>query len=147
MEINLISKRNRSCLTPNVTLITSICDRCRTSKTICNGHRNQGAVNGYLEPEQPLGVRAGNLRPVGVADGSMVKPLVGLDNILVRIIDRVKDAVSTEFENYVRQGLRVKVPTRCDVEILSQVMTHWELCARSAAAPAYAIIHSPNANR
>ena len=59
-----------------------------------------------------------NLNPVGVADRGTVKPLLGFDNVLVRIINRVEDVVSANFENYVRQGLRVEVPTCCDVEIL-----------------------------
>jgi len=40
-----------------------------------------------LEAEQLLGVSARNLSAVGFADGSLVKPLSGLDQVLVRIID------------------------------------------------------------
>jgi hypothetical protein len=44
-------------------------------------------VGPALEVEQLLGVHAGNLHPIRVADGSPIKPLFGLDHVLVRIID------------------------------------------------------------
>jgi hypothetical protein len=40
-----------------------------------------------LKSEQLLGVSASNLHPVGVADSSVLKPVFGLDHVLVRIID------------------------------------------------------------
>jgi hypothetical protein len=48
-----------------------------------------------------LGVSMGDLQAVGFADGSLVKPLSGLDHVLVRIVDRVKNPIRADLENYV----------------------------------------------
>jgi hypothetical protein len=45
---------------------------------------DQGSV---LEAEQLLSVSVDNLLPVRVADGNLVKPVFGLDHVLVRIIN------------------------------------------------------------
>ena len=54
-----------------------------------------------LEVEQFLGVAVCNFHAVGVADGSLVEPVFRLDHVLKGVVDRVQNAVGTDFKNHI----------------------------------------------
>src|SRR5579863_7813257 len=49
---------------------------------------NAGSRPGWLKPEELTGVGMSDLHPVSVADRTMIQPELGLNDVLIGVVDR-----------------------------------------------------------
>src|SRR5919109_2817198 len=80
------------------------------------------------------------------ADRRVIEPVCGLAHVLEGVIDRVQDAIDTNFGNNIGKRLRAEVTAGRDVEVLPQIVRHRQLRPGSLRQFGNSMIHSPDAD-
>src|SRR5580704_17834811 len=103
--------------------------------------------NGDLKAHQFAGVSVRDFRAVRFTDGGAVEPLPRFDDVLIGVVDRIQDAVRTDLEKDIGEGLGAEIAAGRDVEILAQVGAERTLRIEDEAATPNAIVDAPDAER